>query len=158
MRSKSSLFLTEMILSILIFSVAAAICVQIFVKAHVLSKKNEDINCAQNAAASMSEVLSMEKVDEADILKAFPQAVIETEQIVLYYDNDWRECTVKDASFVLTVHFNKNSMIYTDDTLIFPEGNKKGAIVVTSINGELLLDLPFFYHIPIEWRKEATGL
>lgn len=84
MRSKSSLFLTEMILSILIFSVAAAICVQIFVKAHVLSQKNEDINCAQNAAASMSEVLSMEKVDEADILKAFPQAVIETEQIVLY--------------------------------------------------------------------------
>ena len=43
-RSRSSLFLMELILVILFFAVAGSICVQIFVKAHLLSQSSSDLN------------------------------------------------------------------------------------------------------------------
>lgn len=53
--SKSSLFLMELIISILFFSLASAVCIQLFVKAHVLDKHTDEQNHAivwsQNLAA-----------------------------------------------------------------------------------------------------------
>lgn len=42
--SKSGLFLMELILSILIFSLAATVCVQMFVKGHSLSEESVRLN------------------------------------------------------------------------------------------------------------------
>lgn len=53
--SKSSLFLMELILAILFFSLAAAICVQMFVKSHQLSRDSVKLNHAVVYCESMAE-------------------------------------------------------------------------------------------------------
>lgn len=53
--SKSSSFLMELILSILFFSVASAVCIQLFAKAHLLDQKtgyqNQAVIWAENLAS-----------------------------------------------------------------------------------------------------------
>ena len=54
----SSLFLLELILAILFFSIASAVCVQLFVKAHLLSTDSRALNAAVNECASAAEILN----------------------------------------------------------------------------------------------------
>ena len=75
--SKSGLFLLEMVILILFFSIASAVCVNLFVKAHLISGQNRDLNEAvrqvQTAAetykavdgdpARLQELLSVEEQD-----------------------------------------------------------------------------------------------
>ena len=42
--SKSSLFLMELIISILFFSIASAVCIQLFVKSHLLNVRTQEQN------------------------------------------------------------------------------------------------------------------
>lgn len=53
--SRSSLFLMELIISILFFSIASAACIQLFVKAHLLDQKTQE----QNQALIWSQNLSV---------------------------------------------------------------------------------------------------
>lgn len=52
--SRSSLFLMELIISILFFSIASAACIQLFVKSHLLGQKTQE----QNQAVIWSQNLS----------------------------------------------------------------------------------------------------
>ena len=54
----SSLFLLELILAVLFFSVASALCIQIFTKAHLMSQDARDLNFAVNEVSSMAEQMS----------------------------------------------------------------------------------------------------
>ncbi len=53
--SRSSLFLMELILVILFFSLASAVCVQMFVRSHVLSSTSVELNNAVVWCESMAE-------------------------------------------------------------------------------------------------------
>lgn len=53
--SKSGLFLMELILGIMFFSVAAAICVKLFVSSHQLSEKSIYLNYAVTFSQSIAE-------------------------------------------------------------------------------------------------------
>lgn len=80
-RAKSSnLFLLELILAILFFAIASAVCVQLFVKSHLLSKNTTALNAAINQASSAGEAFkSGDSMDEsyAAIGKVFPDASID---------------------------------------------------------------------------------
>ena len=54
--SKSSLFLMELILSILFFSLASAVCVQLFVKSHLISRQSTDLTNSVNLAQDVAEI------------------------------------------------------------------------------------------------------
>ena len=55
--SKSALFLMELIIAILFFAISSAVCVQLFVKAHLMSRDTTDLNhavaCAESASACL---------------------------------------------------------------------------------------------------------
>ncbi|MDE5910576.1 MAG: hypothetical protein K2H52_17875 [Lachnospiraceae bacterium] len=53
--SKSGLFLMEMILSVLFFSLSSAVCVQLFVKSHLISQQSVDLNCAVEHCQNVAE-------------------------------------------------------------------------------------------------------
>ena len=53
--SKSSLFLMELIIALLFFSLASTVCIRLFVKAHSLSSQTVDMNHAVNYAQNMAE-------------------------------------------------------------------------------------------------------
>ncbi len=55
--SRSSLFLMELIMSILFFSLAAAVCVQLFVQSHTLSKSSVELNHAVVECESLAELI-----------------------------------------------------------------------------------------------------
>lgn len=85
--SKSSLFLIEMILAILFFSIAAAVCTQAFLKAHLLSKKAENLIGAAQALNSTQSLISAGAADE----------------ISYWYDEDWNPCGEAEAVWYLNL-------------------------------------------------------
>lgn len=92
----SSLFLLELILAVLFFSVASALCIQIFTKAHLMSQDARDLNFAVNEVSSMSEQMSDGTLQDA----------------AAYYDSSYASCEKADAVYVLTVHYEP------EDTLL----------------------------------------
>lgn len=57
-RSKSSLFLIELIIVILFFSLASTVCVQLFVKSHLLDKKTKHTNLGVKVCQNYAEIFS----------------------------------------------------------------------------------------------------
>lgn len=57
-RSKSSLFLIELIVVILFFALSSTVCIQLFVKAHLLGNKTEDLNICVQQAQNYAEVFT----------------------------------------------------------------------------------------------------
>ncbi len=53
--SKSGLFLMEMILSVLFFSLSSAVCIQLFVKSHLISQQSVDLNRAVEYCQNVAE-------------------------------------------------------------------------------------------------------
>ena len=64
----SSLFLMELILAILFFSIASAVCVQFFVKSHLLSRSSDALNYAANECASVAELLDTANRDRKSVV------------------------------------------------------------------------------------------
>ena len=54
----SSLFLLELILAILFFSIASAVCVQFFVKSHLLSQESRELQVSANEVSSIAELMN----------------------------------------------------------------------------------------------------
>ena len=92
----SSLFLLELILAVLFFSVASALCIQIFTKAHLMSQDARDLNFAVNEVSSMAEQMSDGTLQDA----------------AAYYDSSYASCELAVAVYVLTVHYEP------EDTLL----------------------------------------
>ena len=92
----SSLFLLELILAVLFFSVASALCIQIFTKAHLMSQDARDLNFAVNEVSSMAEQMPDDSLQNA----------------AAYYDSSYASCEKADAVYVLTVHYEP------EDTLL----------------------------------------
>lgn len=92
----SSLFLLELILAVLFFSVASALCIQIFTKAHLMSQDAMDLNFAVNEVSSMAEQMPDDSLQDA----------------AAYYDSSYASCEKADAVYVLTVHYEP------EDTLL----------------------------------------
>ena len=84
MRKNSSLFLMELILAILVFSMASTACIQLFVKAHVLSDKSIALNQSIIKCQNMAETLYGSDTIGEDLN--------ETQ----FYDTDWQRVTGKE--------------------------------------------------------------
>lgn len=91
----SSLFLLELILAVLFFSVASALCIQIFTKAHLMSQDARDLNFAVNEVSSMAEQMPDDSLQDA----------------AAYYDSGYASCEKADAVYVLTVHYEPENTL-----------------------------------------------
>jgi len=90
MHNKSSLFLMEMIVAILFFSVAAAVCVQLFVKSHLLNDESQQKAQAATAASAIAEAYRADMLDDYyDI----------SQDNDIWFDSNWDECDKADARF-----------------------------------------------------------
>lgn len=87
--SRSGLFLIELMICILFFSITAGICIQFFVKSHNMSQDAKNLYQAQQEAASMAEILEKD-IDSLD-------------NISVYYDKDWNQCDKEEKMYWLEV-------------------------------------------------------
>lgn len=98
---RSSLFLLELMISILMFSVAAAWCVRLFVTARAVVSETEEQNRAQNLAAGYAEVFLASRDFEAFLLGegAKKQELANDKIYQIWYNKDWETCIEEEAVF-----------------------------------------------------------
>lgn len=149
--SKSALFLMELIISILFFSLAGTVCIQLFVKSHTLGKETTaDSHClvaCQNYAELFVSLMDAESDAECDwdaiakeISSHSDSKVSEQGVVTKYFDEDWNTCDSENARYKAELHYNgynKTTGIYEASTRIYDcEDNT------------LLYSLPVSKHLP----------
>ena len=116
----SSIFLLELILAIAFFSIASAVCVQIFVKSHLLSKSAQSLNFAVSESSSIAEILTTVSTIEqipARLCSIYPNADIDAFPIVtLYYAQDFASCDKSNANYQLTISLQDLASSISKDT------------------------------------------
>ncbi len=123
MRKNSSLFLMELILAILVFSMASTACIQLFVKAHVLTNKTIALNHSIIKCQNMAEALYGSDAVGADFGKT------------QFYDANWQLLESREnAAFAITME-------------IEPADEK--ALLHAVITSKNLLDDSIIYELPI---------
>ena len=95
-RSGSSLFLMEMILSILILALACTACIRIFAAAGTDRRKARELNHIQTLTASAGD----------DFLSLLPGGIAESDKIYYYYDKEWTICSEDEAQYSLSVQLS----------------------------------------------------
>lgn len=111
---RSSLFLMELMIAILFFSLASAVCVQLFVKSHLLTREAADLNQAVSQAQSAAEVIRTTDCSSSAVREFLPDAVVDTHGFRLYYDSEWNFCKKEDAKYLLRADLSfQPQMLYS---------------------------------------------
>lgn len=109
----SSLFLLELILAILFFSLASAVCVQFFVKSHILSRDAQRLNHAVNECSGIAEIVNTSNgtEDAIDVITGiYPDASftdaeengdVPSVSACIFYNEEFAPCSEKDCAYVL---------------------------------------------------------
>ena len=69
---RSTIFLMELIMAILIFSLAATVCVQVFVKSHTIEKDSDQLSNALFASVSVAEIIRSSDSYESVLSTQYP--------------------------------------------------------------------------------------
>lgn len=111
----SSLFLLELILAILFFSIASAVCVQFFVKSHLLSQDARKLNISVNEISSTAELIQVsEDIQSAiDLIHTeYPDSeASDVSKIFVYYDSDFLPCAKAGAVYCLETSFTQKDFM-----------------------------------------------
>ena len=125
--SRSTLFLMEQLVVILVFAICSAVCVTIFVESYQMERHSLDMNYALLAAGSGAECY---KASGGDTRKAAERlsdfSVFSGGAAAVYYDEDWNPCGEAGAFYVLR---------------ITPESSLRAEITVGKADGEEFVTL-----------------
>lgn len=114
----SSLFLMELILAILFFSIASAVCVQFFVKSHLMNHDSNALNHAVNECASAAEIIETadDITDSMEMLRRlYPNGVYSDNRLIIYYSDTFTACSETDAVYLLTLQIEKSGQMLSAD-------------------------------------------
>ncbi len=116
--SKSGLFLLELIIGILFFSFASAICMQIFVKAHLVSTKSSDLTAAMTKVQSAAEAfksLGGNESDLAELLNAQQNGGL----LTVSYDNEWNPASSGQSAYRMTIQISEQGSVCDSQIRMF---------------------------------------
>lgn len=124
--SKSSLFLMEMMIAILFFSLASAVCLRMFTRSSQMSKDTTNLNMAVNQAGNAAELLkaagqaSGENRDKnagddlpgsALLLSEYPDAVRNASSLQVFYDEEWTPCDKEKGAYFMEITCSKDALL-----------------------------------------------
>ncbi len=125
--SGTSLFLTELIIVILFFSFAAAICVQLFVKAHLTSVRGDELSAAVNLAQTAAESFSASGDAKGTARLLDTEA---SSPITVVYDKNWaRASRDGEAAYKLLIAVDESDALRSADISV----EKAGGEVIYSV-------------------------
>lgn len=123
-KSRSSLFLIELTISILFFALASAACIQLFVKAHLLDQKTQEINQAVVWSQNLAELWNAKNADILSVYICLREQYGSDESgftmnngsdaIFFYFDENWGFCDGVSNHIVYRIAFTDNG--YHDET------------------------------------------
>lgn len=133
-RSRSTLFLMEQMIVILVFAFCAAVCVKLVAEAHVITTRNNDKKNAIIAAESGAECFKAYAGDMVKTAAALGGNYSGSADILhVYYDGEWRVCREEDSVYIMSV----TGSVSADYKVLLT-----GYIIVAKNTGEELLSLP----------------
>ena len=109
--SRASVFLIEFTISILLFSLATAVCIQFFVKSHLKSRDSETLSHAiietQNIAEIFRGTSGMGTDATINMLKkAYPDLENnDFSEVIIYYDENYRPCPKDKCRYMAKTSF-----------------------------------------------------
>lgn len=101
MKSKAPLALMEQLTMILVFALAAALCLQLFVLSNALSRDGEIRDRAVTAVQNAAEALKIHE-GNFDKLATFHGGELMEDGWQIGYDEKWKVAPVAQADFVVT--------------------------------------------------------
>ena len=111
----SSLFLLELILAILFLSIASAVCVQFFVKSHLLSQESRELQVSANEVSSIAELMnaSSDQQSAIDLIcSEYPDSeVIVMEKAAIFYDENFSRTGQNDAAYTLDISLSQEDFM-----------------------------------------------
>ena len=124
-RSKSSLFLMEIILNILLFSVLLVVGLQFFIKTHLLTRETfalqEAVTCSSNIAS-----IYQSGDGSLDVVKEhYPNAVVVRDQLFIYFNENFSECSKEESSYSSTVSLLQSKNINTVNITIYTKEHEE---------------------------------
>lgn len=117
---RSNLFLMEMILAILFFSLASAVCMQLFVKARTLSQKTSEQNHAMSIAKSAASVFEAGNGTLDSLLSEYPHSQTAGTTLTVYYNDQWEPCSSKESDYRMTLKLDpqENGLTLADIQIV----------------------------------------
>lgn len=103
-QSRSSIFLMEIILNILLFAVLVIVGLQFFIKAHNLTNQATELQRAVSCVTSVASVYENGDGSLGSIQELYPYAVRMEQQVTIYYNDSYQECEKDDASYYVSIN------------------------------------------------------
>lgn len=142
-KSRASLFLIELILAILFFSLGSAICIRIFTQAALVSRSAADLSFASSQVSSAASVIRSSDDPAQCVESFFPGARVDENSFSVFYDSDRTLCSEENAVYTMEIVYSISDDFGT------------GYICMTGSEGEILYDLELNY--PVEYSEEAAS-
>ena len=140
--SKNSLFLLEMILSLLFLALACSACVQVFAAAYTNRLRARQLNHIQELTTTVGEILEGWDPNSKTLSQLLDEEDIHSHQLTRYYDSDWNVCEKDEAQFVMTLDFQITST------------QKEGKLTFSLVSGESLYKQDIRYPF---WGKGGSA-
>jgi len=121
MKSKAPLALMEQLTMILVFALAAALCLQLFVLSNTLSREGETRDQAVTAVQNAAEALKAND-GSFEALAAFHGGVLTEKGWQIGYDDSWQTAPVEKAIFVVTAEAAANDQPLLGSAVITAKG------------------------------------
>lgn len=103
-RSKTTLFLIELIVAVGVFSLCAAVCLSLFASAKRMTAESAALNSAALSAQSAAECFKAESGDLARCAAILGAETAENGTVLrVYYDERWQAAGASRAAYVLTL-------------------------------------------------------
>lgn len=109
--SQSGMFLLEIMLAILFFSIAGALCLQMFARTKQTNTDTENLVQAADHVRNSAELLKYAaKLPPADtkesffpgcLLQEYADASVSSGRIQIYFDENWKHCTAQNGVFCM---------------------------------------------------------
>ncbi len=113
--SKSGIFLLELIIVILFFSIASTVCIEMFVKSYTINLESTQLNTCIQISETIAESFKNSQMDY-DL----------NTTTTIYYDEDGLRSSAKDSFYYATIFYSSKESIrsahielYTSDKLIY---------------------------------------
>lgn len=110
---RSTLFLMELIIVILFFCLTSSICIQLFVKSHILNQDSTNLNVSVNEVSSVAALVGNNSEIEEVLLREYPLAACENGLYTIYYNENWELCSKDEATFSMDIIPDKESDLDT---------------------------------------------
>ena len=137
-KSKAPLNLMEQVVMILVFAFAAALCVQAFVLADVMSKEAYARDKAAMISQTMAETVKSKKGDiEQAVFVLGNNSEVKEDKLFMYYDSAWEASNKADAEYMVWLEI-KEADIYIS----------KAEIKVQTVKDENII-----FDLPVNWQN-----